>query len=223
MTPVRWLDLVLAVAVSMLGCGRRDQAQPVTAFGTVEAEEAFLGPEVAGRIVALHVREGDAVAQGDLLVRLDDSMVQLQIRQTTEGAARQQLELQAEHYLIRSPTAGVVTRLPAHVGEVATPGQTLVAVADLARLQLTAYVRERDLPRVSVGQRATVAVEALRGLDFPGVVASINPNAEFTPRNVQTPRDRENLVFGVKVRVENPGGLLKPGMAAQVTFWPGEP
>lgn len=52
------------------------------------------------------------------------------------------------------------------------------------------------------------------------MVTSTNPRAEFTPRNVQTQRDRLNLVFGVKIRVENPEGELKPGMPADAAFPP---
>ena len=211
---------VMAVLLSWLGCNRGDQGQPVTAFGTIEAVEALLGPEVAGRIVAIPVREGERVAEGDVLLRLDDSAVQLQLRQTTDAALRAQLELQADRYTIRAPISGTLTRVPAHVGEVAAPGQTLLAVADLSHLELTAYILERSLGQVRAGQRVTVVAEPLPGVDYLGVVGSIKSNAEFTPRNVQTARDRQNLVFGVKVRVDNPDGSLKPGMPAQVTFWP---
>lgn len=211
----------VALWTSLVACNRFDQGQPVTAFGTIEADEAFIGPEVAARIVALPIREGQRVAEGDILARLDDSLVQLQIRQATDAAVRLQLEIQADRHTIRAPRSGTVTRLPAHVGEVAAPGQTLLALADLRELEMTAWVLERDLGQVRVGQRVTVAAEPLPGLDFPGIVASIKPSAEFTPRNVQTARDRQNLVFGVKVRVDNPDGSLKPGMPAQATFWPG--
>jgi multidrug resistance efflux pump len=191
-------------------------AGPLTASGTLEADEVLIGSEIAGRIVAL-VQEGDAIAAGGQVAKLDDSLIQLQIRQAS-GPALQQLQMQAEKYQLRSPIGGIVTRVPMHVGEVVAPGQTVAAVADLAQLDLTAYVLERDLGQVRVGQQVTVTADPFPGRTFGGVVTSTNPRAEFTPRNVQTQADRLNLVFGVKIRVANPDRALKPGMPADVTF-----
>ena len=190
----------------------------LTASGTLEADEVMLAPEVAGRVVEL-AREGQTVRAGEVVARLDDSLIQVQLRQA-DVAARQQLEVQAERYQLRSPFPGVVTRVPTHVGEVVTPGETVLAVADLSILKMTAYVLERDLGRLHVGQSVAVTADPFDARTFEGVVTSTNPRAEFTPRNVQTQRDRLNLVFGVKVRVYNPDGALKPGMPADVTFSP---
>ena len=100
------------------------------------------------------------------------------------------------------------------------PAQTVVAVADLTALEMTAYLLERDLGRVRVGQEVAVTADPFPGQSFSGVVTSTKQQAEFTPRNIQTQRDRLNLVFGVKIRVENPDGALKPGMPADATFEP---
>ena len=217
------LVLLLAVAATVWWLSSTNWtlpwAQPVTtltASGTLEADEILVGFEVAGRIVEL-VQEGQTVQADEVVARLDDSLIQLQIIQATL-AARQQLEIQADRYQLRSPISGVVTRVPMHIGEVVSPGQTVVAVADLANLELTAYVLERDLGQVRVGQEVTVTADPFPGRTFRGVVTSTNPRAEFTPRNVQTQADRLNLVFGVKVRVENPDMALKPGMPADATF-----
>lgn len=190
---------------------------PLTASGTVEADEVLVGSEVAGRVVALHAEEGRSVSAGEALARLDDALVQLQLSQA-DPALRRQLELQAERYVLRAPLSGVVTRVLARPGEVVAPGQTVLAVADLSRLKLSLYVLERDLGRVRVGQRVELTADPFPGRVFVGTVASINPRAEFTPRNVQTQRDRLNLVFGVKVRVDNPDGALKPGMPVDAVF-----
>ncbi len=204
-TPVQWLPWPW-----------REPAGPLVASGTLEADEVLVGSEIAGRIVAL-VQEGQSVRADEVLAQLDDSLIQLQIRQANL-AARQQLEIQLERYRLRSPIDGVVMRVPMHVGEVVSPGQTVAAVADLSSLKLTAYVLERDLGQVRVGQPVAVTVDPFPDRTFPGVVTGINQRAEFTPRNVQTRSDRLNLVFGVRIRVENPEGLLKPGMPADVTF-----
>ena len=193
-----------------------EESASLTASGTLEADEVLIAPEVAGRIMEL-AQEGQSVEADGVLARLDDSLIQVQITQATL-AARQQLEVQAARYLLRSPISGVVTRVPMHIGEVVTPGQTVAAVANLTTLDLTAYVVERDLGSVRIGQQVAVTVDPFPGRVFRGVVTSTNPRAEFTPRNVQTQADRLNLVFGVKIRVDNPDLALKPGMPADVSF-----
>ena len=190
---------------------------PLTASGTVEADEVLVGAEVAARIVALPADEGRSVQAGDVLARLDDQLPRLQYQQA-DPATQRQLQVQLDRYTVRAPFAGVVTRVPVRVGEIASPGETLAAVADLGHLKLTLYVLERDLASVVVGQSVAVTADPFPGRTFSGVVTSINSSAEFTPRNVQTQRDRLNLVFGVKVRVDNPGGALKPGMPVDATF-----
>ena len=190
----------------------------LTASGSLEADEILIGAEVAGRIVDL-VQEGENVQADQVVAKLDDSLIQLQIHQA-DTLRLQQLQIIADRYQLRSPIAGVVTRVPMHIGEVTTPGQTVVAVSDLSALDLTVYVLEKDLGRVKVGQEVTVTVDPFPERAFHGVVTSTNPRAEFTPRNVQTQEDRLNLVFGVKVRVDNPDGALKPGMPADATFPP---
>jgi multidrug resistance efflux pump len=191
---------------------------PLVASGTLEADEILVGSEVSGRIVSL-AREGQAVQANQVMVQLDDSMVRLQFRQG-DAVTQQQLAIQTEKYQLKSPISGVVTRVPLHVGEVVAPGQTVVAVADLSALEMTAYVLERDLGQVQVGQQVAVTTDPFPGQSFYGVVTSTKQQAEFTPRNVQTQRDRLNLVFGVKIRVDNPQGALKPGMPADATFAP---
>lgn len=191
---------------------------PLTASGTLEADEVLVGFEVAGRLVAL-ADEGQQVQADEVVARLDDALIQTQILQANT-ALLQQLQIQADRYQLRAPMAGVVARTAMHTGEVVTPGATVLAIADLTQLDLTAYVLERDLGAVQVGQVVTVTADPFPNRVFSGLVTSTNPRAEFTPRNIQTQADRLNLVFGVKIRVDNPDGALKPGMPADVTFPP---
>ena len=194
------------------------RSDALVASGTLEADETMIAARVSGAIKELPVREGDTVAPGVLLVRIDDRAARLAVRQALDPAARQTFELQAEDFELRSPLAGVVTRVPAHVGEIAFPGQVLLAVADLSRLDLTLYVRLADLDQVRVGQAIEVTPDTDPGRVFRGVVTAVNQEAEFTPRNVQTRADRLNLVFGVRAQVENVDGWLKPGMPVDAKF-----
>ncbi|MEI7924776.1 MAG: efflux RND transporter periplasmic adaptor subunit [Chloroflexota bacterium] len=215
---------VAVIAVLLLGSGCTSIRWPgsapagISASGTLEAEETVIAPRVSGEILALPIAAGAPVMKGDVIARIDDRAVQLQVRQSPDSAARETFQLQAEDYTLRSPLSGVVTRVPAHAGELALPGQVLIAVSDLSTLRLTLYVRLADLGHVAVGQRLAITADPYPGRTFEGIVTSINQQAEFTPRNVQTQSDRLNLVFGVQANVENADGTLKPGMPVDARF-----
>lgn len=133
-------------------------------------------------------------------------------------AAVKVARLQADLSTVRAPIDGVVAAELAHPGEVVAPGAPLVEIVDTRRLWVRVYVPEADLVRLRTGQPAEVRVDGLPDRRFPASVRWIAPEAEFTPRNVQTPSERTRIVFAVKVAVTDPEGLLKPGLPADVTF-----
>jgi HlyD family secretion protein len=124
------------------------------------------------------------------------------------------------HARLTSPAKGVVTARLAEAGQVVSPGEPVLRVAELDRPWVRAYVAEPDLPRVRLGEPAEVRVDGLPGRTFQGRLAFIAPNAEFTPKVVETKDLRVDLVFRIKVEVENPDGALKIGMPADVTLTP---
>jgi len=85
-------------------------------------------------------------------------------------------------------------------------------------LEVRFALRHRDMGRVFVGQNVGVHADAFPERSFAGRVQTIATRAEFTPRNVQTQKDRQNLVFAVTVRVPNPDGALKAGLPVDATF-----
>jgi len=115
---------------------------------------------------------------------------------------------------ITAPTNGIVTHKPVEEGELAGQGTTVVTISKLDTVNLMIYVTEVELGRVKLGQRAEVRIDTNPDRVFPGKVVYISPVAEFTPKNVQTKEDRVKLVFGVKVEIDNPDRILKPGMPA---------
>ncbi len=119
---------------------------------------------------------------------------------------------------IESPIDGVVLRKDLEPGATATPGTPILTLVDPATLWLRAYVAETDLGRLRLGQPARVTVDAFPGEGFEARVAEIASEAEFTPRNVQTQKERVNLVFRTKVSIVNPDGRLKPGMPADAVI-----
>jgi HlyD family secretion protein len=129
-------------------------------------------------------------------------------------AAVSGLEAQMDKMTLLSPIGGVVTSRSAHRGEAAIAGATLLTVANLDEVKLTVYVPEDELGRVYLGQVVEVEVDSFPGRVFSGTVSYISQQAEFTPKNVQTEKERVNMVFAVRVRLPNPERLLKPGMPA---------
>src|SRR5262249_20403003 len=113
-----------------------------------------------------------------------------------------------------APIGGVVTEKLLDVGELLQPRAPIVTITDLDRAWANVYVDEPVVPRLRVGQPATVLTDA-GGPGLSGTVAFIADKAEFTPRNVQTAEDRSKLVYRVKVTVDNKAGVLKSGMPVE--------
>jgi multidrug resistance efflux pump len=211
------LLLLLAIGAAAYRFWPTPIAGPLTVSGTIEADEVMVAAEAAGRLVDVAVDEGDPVRAGQVVARLDDSLMRIQLRQA--GPAETQiLEAQLDKLSLRAPLTGTVTKRLARRGEVVAAGAPVLAVARTDELKVTVYVPEAQLGRVRSGQAVALRVDAFPGRTFPAEVQSIATRAEFTPRNVQTARDRQALVFAVKLRVPNASGELKAGLPVDATF-----
>ncbi|MCK6467933.1 MAG: efflux RND transporter periplasmic adaptor subunit [Candidatus Brocadia sinica] len=113
-----------------------------------------------------------------------------------------------------SPLSGIVLSKNIEPGEYVAPGTPIVTIGDLERPWLRAYIDETDLGRVKVGQRVKVTTDTYPDKVYEGYISFIAPEAEFTPKNVQTQKERVKLVYRVKVEMANPDMELKPGMPA---------
>jgi HlyD family secretion protein len=115
---------------------------------------------------------------------------------------------------ISAPIAGVVSEKLVEAGELLQPRAPVVVLTDLEHVWANVYVDEPVVPRLRLGQPATLFTDA-GGAGIAGTVSYISSKAEFTPRNVQTADDRSKLVYRVKVSVNNAGGILKAGMPVE--------
>jgi len=115
-----------------------------------------------------------------------------------------------------SPIDGYVVEKFVEMGEMVNVGSAVVRVADLNSLFIKMYVAETELGMVQLNSKARLRVDSFPERDFPGRVAWISPEAEFTPKNVQTREARVSLVYAVKVVVPNPDLSLKIGMPADI-------
>ena len=134
-------------------------------------------------------------------------------------AQRAQMEDQIRNAMISSPITGTVLTKYAEQGEFAVPGKALFKVADVSQMKLRAYISADQLMQLQIGQ--AVAVYADRGTTdrkrYAGRVVWIADKAEFTPKTIQTRNERANLVYAVKIAVEN-DGFIKRGMYGEVRF-----
>jgi HlyD family secretion protein len=115
---------------------------------------------------------------------------------------------------LRAPTKGVITVRQAELGEVVVPGTPVVTLADLDHIWLRAYLAETDLGRIRWGQDAVITTDTYPGRQYHGRVSFIASDAEFTPKSVQTYKERVTLVYRIKIDIDNPNHELKPGMPA---------
>lgn len=109
-----------------------------------------------------------------------------------------------------SPVAGIVTQKLSDAGEIVAPRMPLIVVTDLDHAWANLFLPEPVIPRIALGQDVTILTDA--GGKVSGKVTYISPQAEFTPRNVQTADERSKLVYRIKVAVDNSAGTLKSGM-----------
>ncbi|RQW83102.1 MAG: HlyD family efflux transporter periplasmic adaptor subunit [Geobacter sp.] len=113
-----------------------------------------------------------------------------------------------------SPVRGLVLSKNIEPGEQVAVGTPVITIGMLDEVWLRAYISETDLGRVQVGQNATVTTDTFPGKKYPGTITFISAEAEFTPKNVQTEKERVKLVYRIKITIPNQANELKPGMPA---------
>jgi HlyD family secretion protein len=123
-----------------------------------------------------------------------------------------------DNSIIKSPIDGLVLSKNTEMGEVVLPGNSLLTLGDLSKPWVKIYIKETDLGKVKLGQKTEVKIDTYPDKVFEGKVTYISNQAEFTPKNIQTKEERVKLVFGIKVSLDNPLQILKPGMPADVTI-----
>ena len=172
--------------------------------GTIEATQIHLASKMGGRVIDVNVKEGTRVLVGQVLVDL-----------YSDNGSRQ---TSSSNEKIVSPINGVVLERLVEPGELAIPNATLITVCNLDELTLTVYVPEDRYGMITLGESVPVTADSFPGQEFNGTVSYIADQAEFTPRNVQTTDSRKSTVYAIKLDLDPSGGLLKPGMPADVHF-----
>lgn len=135
-------------------------------------------------------------------------------RRNQAAAQTQQALARLRDCVILAPANGTITLRAVEQGELVVPGSSVFTITLLNKVNLMIYIAEGDLGKIRLGQKANVTIDSFKEKSFEGSVIFISPVAEFTPKNVQTRDERTKLVFGVKIQVDNPYGVLKPGLPA---------
>lgn len=120
--------------------------------------------------------------------------------------------------VVKAPIAGIILEKYAETGELATPGKSLFKMANVDNLVLRVYISGPQLTQVQTGKQVRVMIDGQEGIkEIAGTVEWISPEAEFTPKIIQTREERVKLVYAAKVRVPN-DGTLKLGMPGEIKF-----
>lgn len=169
------------------------------------------------------------LAEGEATLRLARSNLQkIEASESDVEAARAQAaataaalrvaEVQLDHAVLKAPYAGIILSRGVEPGEVVAPNQDVLSIADLSAVDLKVFVEETEIGRVRPGQAVEVRIDTFPDKRYTGRVAYVSPQAEFTPKIIQTQKERVKLVFLVKIHVSNPDHELKPGMPADAWF-----
>jgi HlyD family secretion protein len=157
-------------------------------------------------------------------IRATEAQRQAASQEAAAAAARlAQVQERIRKSRIATPLGGTVLASYVRAHELVRAGQPLFKLADLDSMDLRAYITGAQLATVRLGQPAEVTIDVGRAerRNLPGRVSWIASEAEFTPTPIQTRDERTGLVYAIKVRVANPGGVVKIGMPADVRFLPG--
>jgi len=164
--------------------------------------------DITGQVELLKAQM-EATESQKASIHAEKNTLQVQIRQ---------VEDQITKCSIRNPIDGILLTKYKEEGELAAPVQPLYKIANMEKLILRAYVSGSQLSSIQTGGQVKVRFDREQGLEeTTGVVSWISPQAEFTPKIIQTREERVNLVYAIKIVVPN-NGSLKIGMPGEVVF-----
>lgn len=150
------------------------------------------------------------VKEGPRKEDIDDARAQVE----QARASAKLNETQLSYTTLYSPISGVVLVKSGEIGEVVNPGTSIVTLADIENVWLKAYIPETDLSKVKWDQQAIVTTDLRPKKEYRGRISFISSQAEFTPKQIQTEKERVTLVYRIKIDIVNKDRELKPGMPA---------
>lgn len=214
--------------------------QPFLYAGTLEATKVDLSARLAAQITSISVQEGDRVTAGEILINLDCADFKIAQHLAEQNYSRY-YPLLAKGYTtpeevdkykqalddantkvgwctIISPIDGTVLGRYHEPGEWMQPGTKILTLANIKNIWAYIYVPQTEVANLHYGMKLKAILPELNNRVFEGEIIKINDEAEFTPKNVQTQKERERLIYGVKISFlkSNQEEILKPGMTVEV-------
>lgn len=150
----------------------------------------------------------------------EKSLASLGIQREKLAVRRRALDLQLKDAIFLSPVAGPVLETFVTAGETLLPGAALADVLDEGSLYVGVFLEEREVGRLKTGGRAEILVDGRTGPPLGGTVSFFGRRAEFSPKYILSEKERQALLYEVRVTPDDPGGVLKVGMPVTVVFRP---
>jgi HlyD family secretion protein len=208
--------------------------------GTVEVTKIVLSSRIASTIVSFKQEEGSSVKKDETIVKLDDEAYQVASKQLNSDYNRSSRLVQDGHIPaeqherierakkdndlhikwcdIKSPINGIIITKFREEGEFVSPGINIVSIANTNDVWAYFYVEHDKIHSLKIGDKVKCYLPESPEKIFEGIIVKINEEAEFTPKNIQTRKERTRLVYGVKVKFKNDNQMLKSGMTLETTF-----
>lgn len=212
----------------------KDRLSPLRFTGTVEATQVIISSRLSSNILKTEVSEGDFVIKNAKLLSLDCEDINVTYSRFKEDFDRarnlsksgstskesydkayslyKEIEIKRNWCDLKSPIEGIITNRFHEAGEYVTPGTKLFSILDQNDFWVYFYIPQTFINRFKLNDHVKMILPETNEL-FQGKITKINENAEFTPKNVQTFDERARLVYGIKVKLDNSKGRLKPGMS----------
>jgi len=180
----------------------------------VIAKETLDNSETAYKVAKAALQKAtenyQLVKEGPRKEDIEDARAQVEQAQASLKLA----ETQFSYTVLHAPISGVVLVKSGEIGEVVNPGTSILTLGDIENVWLKAYIPETDLSKVKWGQEVMVTTDLRPQKVYKGRISFISSQAEFTPKQIQTEKERVTLVYRIKVDIPNPDRELKPGMPA---------
>jgi HlyD family secretion protein len=224
LTRDRYRDLLAEGAIAKQDLDRAESDFQAADAAVRATRERLAVLEEGSRIEDIRAAQAERDRAAAALEAARANAATLDLRQqdvrVAEAAVREaqanvrRLETQVAELKVFSPLDATVLTKAAEEGEVVAAGKPLVLLGDLDHPWIKVYVTETEVGRVKLGAPARILVDGFPQQPFRGTVSWIADEAEFTPKNIQTKEERVNLVYAVKVTIDNAQRKLKAGMVA---------
>ena len=224
LTRDRFRGLLAEGAVSRQDFDRTETDLQAADAAVRAARERLSMLEEGSRVEDIRMAEAERGRAGAALESARASAANVDIRQqevrvaeAAVGEARanlERLETQVAELRVVAPLDATVLSKAAEAGEVVAANKPILLLGDLDHPWIKVYVSETAVGKIRLGAAARIFVDSFPGQPFQGTVTWISDQAEFTPKNVQTAEERVNLVYAVKITIQNAERKLKAGMPA---------